>query len=407
MGSGKLIERLESLDVESATVAEVAKATGWIRQLRGSLDSYEGKLTRRADELHEQGESAPAEDVLARRGRASRREAAKTKRRAEALGHAPAVDEQLAKGRIGPEHADALASAAGRLDEQRRDELFAHDAELADAATTRTPEQFRRFVNHVADQLAADDGIERSERQRAAASLRFDSDAQSGMGTVRGELHPEDQQKLRRAVEGEVAALRKLPQYEGMRTDQLNAIAVVNLTTGARATQRRNRAEVALHVDLTTITSGLHEHGICEFTDGSPAPVETARRLACDAGIIPVVLGTDGQPLDVGRESRLATPEQRTALRAMYRTCAVDGCDRSFDWCEIHHLLEWDDLDGPTDLDNLLPVCSYHHHRAHEGRWHLELDPATRELTVWLPDGTLHSRCFPDLMDERRTRPAA
>ncbi len=101
-------------------------------------------------------------------------------------------------------------------------------------------------------------------------------------------------------------------------------------------------------------------------------------------------------PLDVGRSRRLATKEQRIALRSMYATCAIDGCDRHFDDCHVHHLKEWDD-DGFTDLDNLLPLCSHHHHQAHEGRWRLQLDPSTRQLTVTLPTGQQHSVAHLDL----------
>ena len=87
----------------------------------------------------------------------------------------------------------------------------------------------------------------------------------------------------------------------------------------------------------------------------------------------------------------------------MYRTCAIDGCDHHFDTCHIHHLAEWDDL-GETNLDNLLPLCSYHHHRVHEGRWRLQLEASTRQLTVTLPDGSVHSEAPPDLLAEQRTR---
>jgi hypothetical protein len=84
----------------------------------------------------------------------------------------------------------------------------------------------------------------------------------------------------------------------------------------------------------------------------------------------------------------------------MYRTCAIGGCNHKFDRCDIHHLDEWDNL-GPTDLVNMAPLCPFHHHRAHEGRWRLQLDPSTRQLTVHLPDGTLHSRSLPDIITER------
>jgi hypothetical protein len=84
----------------------------------------------------------------------------------------------------------------------------------------------------------------------------------------------------------------------------------------------------------------------------------------------------------------------------MYRTCAVEGCETGFDRCEIHHVLEWSEQQGPTDLKYLVPACPYHHHRFHEGRWPIQLHPKTREFTVWYPDGTLHSRSRPDIPTE-------
>lgn len=400
MSPATLIARLEAVDIDGATQADLQRAGGLVRQLRGFLASVDGQIARRATELHDIGRSIPPEDLLAKSGSSSRREAQRARRRSEVLGDAPHVDEQLAKGRISTEHIDALANAAHRLPTEQRAAFLDADDELAASAASMSPERFRRHVNRLADQMSADDGIERSERQRAAAYLTMGVVEETGMGYIRGELHPEDFQRVRRAIDGEVAALRTSADRPGLRTEQLNALALVNVTTGARSVAARNRAEVAVLTDYATFVGGPHPDTVCEYSDGTPVPVATMRRLACDAGIVPVVLGGDGLPLDVGRARRLATPEQRTALRAMYRTCAVDGCDRDFDHCEIHHLLEWIDT-GPTDLANLLPVCSHHHHRAHEGRWRLELDPHTRELSVWLPNGTLLSRCLPDLVAER------
>ena len=52
-----------------------------------------------------------------------------------------------------------------------------------------------------------------------------------------------------------------------------------------------------------------------------------------------------------------------------------------FAHCEPHHIEYWEN-GGHTDLNNLVPLCSRHHHAAHEGGWKLHLDPDTRELTV-------------------------
>jgi HNH endonuclease len=75
----------------------------------------------------------------------------------------------------------------------------------------------------------------------------------------------------------------------------------------------------------------------------------------------------------VGRDARTATRKQRRMLRAMYRTCAHPHCDTTFDWCDIHHVIPWEH-GGATDLHNLVPLCSKHHHLVHEGGWSLTID---------------------------------
>ncbi|MDP2291335.1 MAG: HNH endonuclease signature motif containing protein, partial [Actinomycetota bacterium] len=99
-----------------------------------------------------------------------------------------------------------------------------------------------------------------------------------------------------------------------------------------------------------------------------------------------VVLHAGGQ-LDLGRSTRLANKAQRRALRGLYATCSIPGCAARFDHCRIHHV-HWWRHGGRTDLRNLLPLCSRHHHLVHEGGWKLSLQ-ADRLLTVNLPDGTI------------------
>jgi hypothetical protein len=94
--------------------------------------------------------------------------------------------------------------------------------------------------------------------------------------------------------------------------------------------------------------------------------------------------------VDALRRRRLATAEQRIALRAMHSTCIIDGCQVPFDRCEIHHVDEWTGHVGETNLDRLVPVCPRDHHRLHEGGWTLTLDTdAARTITLTGPDGTV------------------
>jgi len=103
----------------------------------------------------------------------------------------------------------------------------------------------------------------------------------------------------------------------------------------------------------------------------SPA---TLRRMACDADLIPVVLGGAGQVLDVGRTHRLFPASIRKALIARDRGCAFPACDRPASWCDSHHLVPWD-VGGVTSLDGGVLLCRPHHRLVHEGDWQVRLGP--------------------------------
>ena len=109
-----------------------------------------------------------------------------------------------------------------------------------------------------------------------------------------------------------------------------------------------------------------------------------ARNPDDESHIIPVVLNGDGIPIDVGRSKRLATATQRRALETIHTTCAIPECDTPYHHCQIHHIDYWEN-GGPTNLDNMVPLCTRHHHLAHEGRWTLSLNPTTRTVTFEPP----------------------
>ena len=145
-------------------------------------------------------------------------------------------------------------------------------------------------------------------------------------------------------------------------------------------------------VGLDTLTDGLAD-GVRDIVDVDLGgdihlPVETLRRMACTANIIPVVMNTAGVVVDIGRTQRLANRAQRRALQAMYPTCAIPGCHVRYQHCQPHHIEDFR-RGGSTNMHNLLPLCSKHHDLAHEGGWHLAMNPTTRIPTITLPDGTV------------------
>jgi hypothetical protein len=120
-------------------------------------------------------------------------------------------------------------------------------------------------------------------------------------------------------------------------------------------------------------------------------PTDVLRRCF-DEGHVSCVIVRNGViihapgTLNLGRSTRLANRAQRRALRALYPTCAIPGCDTRYELCKLHHVIWWEH-GGTTDLDNLLPLCSRHHHAIHDQGWHLKLTP-DRQLTVTYPNGT-------------------
>jgi hypothetical protein len=96
------------------------------------------------------------------------------------------------------------------------------------------------------------------------------------------------------------------------------------------------------------------------------------RRIACDANVIPVGLGSAGQPLDIGRTTRIVTHGLRRALILRDEGCAFPGCDRPPLWCDAHHIDHWAD-GGPTSLCNLALLCVHRHDRVHKDGWTIKM----------------------------------
>jgi hypothetical protein len=119
-------------------------------------------------------------------------------------------------------------------------------------------------------------------------------------------------------------------------------------------------------VTVTVPLEWLREQRGHMLVGDTPADVADARRLACDAGVIPAVLGSRGEPLDIGRAAYAVPLALWRALLLRDRGCAHPGCRRRAGRCHAHHIRHWID-GGETCLENCVLLCRYHHHLVHHG----------------------------------------
>ncbi|TDC23724.1 HNH endonuclease signature motif containing protein [Kribbella albertanoniae] len=115
-----------------------------------------------------------------------------------------------------------------------------------------------------------------------------------------------------------------------------------------------------------------------ELVFGDNLSAGAVRLLACDAAVLPIVLGGDSQPLDVGREQRFVNRYIRRALNKRDKGCVV--CQAPPWMCHAHHLTHWAE-GGPTSLQNLALLCSAHHRAVHNGQWAISITAAGVQVT--------------------------
>jgi hypothetical protein len=110
------------------------------------------------------------------------------------------------------------------------------------------------------------------------------------------------------------------------------------------------------------------------FDSGAMISPALARRFLCDAQIIPMILGSKSEVLDVGRSSRTFPAHIRRAITARDKGCAWPGCDRPPDWCDGHHIEFWQRNFGNTSYGNGCLLCPFHHTEIHKREWVIRMD---------------------------------
>ncbi|MCD7049858.1 HNH endonuclease [Rhodococcus sp. BH2-1] len=170
------------------------------------------------------------------------------------------------------------------------------------------------------------------------------------------------------------------------RADAFSEILRRYLDSGDAPTEGGERPHLSLHVNAADLARSEAAHEWTPTDDGSdlfgdkdiarlphmgPLSIATARRIACDCHLTPIVMD-DGVPLNLGRTSRTVSKKQRRALIARDHGCVFPGCGTPPAHCEGHHIKHWAD-GGPTDLDNLVLLCRYHHTLLHHSHWDVKI----------------------------------
>jgi Domain of unknown function (DUF222)/HNH endonuclease len=290
------------------------------------------------------------------------------------------------------------------------------DGPLAVVAPAMTSSELAEYLRKLAEALADDPKPKdetRHENRRLSVATGFD-----GMTTVAGRLAPEVGEKLRAAlsaasrpdVEGEV-------RFKNQRTaDALESVLDAVLDSAALPVEGGEKPHITLTVDLNRIDEASqraeqgpnpyrhlapHERvaaarAAAEATGGpryawaGPASVAAARQLTCDGIILPIFT-RNGQPIDVGRRTRIINSALRALIVARDRHCRWPGCTMEARWSQIHHVAHWRD-GGRTDRSNLILICAPHHKAAHSGRFVVVLEKpgviSVRPRT--LPDDPLY-----------------
>ena len=132
-------------------------------------------------------------------------------------------------------------------------------------------------------------------------------------------------------------------------------------TTGSPASgPRGEKAQIIVTIDYAQLQERVRGAGLT--TTGQVLSPATIRRLACEAGILPMVLGADTAPLDVGRTQRLFTGPLRKAILRRDKCCTWAGCTLPGAWCHVHHN-DWWSRGGPTSYLNGAALCPPPHPR--------------------------------------------
>jgi hypothetical protein len=355
--------------------------------LTRSVAAAEGREAQRADGM------ASMKTWLTGHCRLSGREAAALVRAGRRLRDLPQLAAAYAGGAVTAAHVDVVAGAVTparvATAEAQGIDLATTDGVLTEAARLLGPEDTAKAVRRWVAGIDPDGALDEAAGMPRVLRMAVSS---GGRVYLSGHLDPVGGETLHSALEALMNADRPagdLRTHGERMGGALVELARQTLKSGRLPTVRGAAAQVRVNVDLVALCAERGAPGVTggELPFAGPICVETARRLACDAGVVRVLIGPAGLPLDVGREQRTATTAIRRAIEARDGHCVFAACTAPASWCDVHHLEHWV-YGGATSCENGALLCERHHTAVHEGGFSIARDPGTATWHTYRPDRT-------------------
>ncbi|MEO5834022.1 MAG: DUF222 domain-containing protein, partial [Nakamurella sp.] len=236
------------------------------------------------------------------------------------------------------------------------------------------PDQFRTIARYLEGAIDPDGTFDDRDPSSKVEFLIGTRCTATGLTSVSGKLDDVGIATLRTAIDGLSAPRR---EWDGVRDDRpapvRRAHALVEaLTSAISHGDLPDQGGGRPHITVTLDWDILRERaGVAILDDGTTLSASDARRLLCDAQIIPAVLGGDGQVLDLGRTARTFNRVTRRAIVLRDRGCAFPGCSRPPAWCDAHHVEWWARDLGVTSYGNGVLLCQFHHSTIHRSDWRI------------------------------------
>ena len=312
--------------------------------------------------------------------------------------HAPTAT-ALGRGAVSVDQAAVILNAVDALPTDLVGPALRRDAEehLLALAVHHDPRELRllgrRILDVIAPEISEDHErkvLESEERNAAAtASFTMNPDGHGSMigrfkiPTLAGEMLRKHLNALaapkHRATSTETPLVEEVAQQPSRNQVAGRVARPLRLgqafteyieTRAAQGTPKAGglAATVVVTIGMDTL---LGASTAATLESGERISASEARRMVCEAGIYPMVLGTDSQILDLGRKTRFHTEPQRIVITQRDKGCNVEGCDWPPELCHVHHPDAWE-TGGATSVENGMLICPRHHTIAHDNRYQLK-----------------------------------